>query len=166
MYAFVLVGVSGSRISSVGVHIAARLSWPYLEEDDFHPTANLRKMYDGIVLSDTERAPAIDALARTINSQIQPCVMVACSMLTRCLRQRLEAAVQREVRFIYLRALPGMLAAELSDTDQLEDAPWKARATNGVSPGDAVEVDANGGVDVVAARVISRVRALAGMYRV
>ena len=42
--AVLVIGVSGTGKSTVGRRLALRLEVPFLEGDDFHPAANIRKM--------------------------------------------------------------------------------------------------------------------------
>ncbi|HWD35078.1 MAG TPA: shikimate kinase, partial [Casimicrobiaceae bacterium] len=44
------MGVSGSGKSTVGVALASRLRWPFIDADDLHPAANVDKMRAGIPL--------------------------------------------------------------------------------------------------------------------
>jgi len=159
MLAFVLLGVSGSRLSTVGIHIAARLSWPYLEEDDFYPRASLKKLYEGRLPADVDRTSAIDALGRGINSCMQPCIIAACSALTQPLRRRLESAVLRPIHFMHLNSSAERLGSR-------PIAPFPGLDVQGSMPIEAaIEIDASGGIDVVTSRVVSHVRAMTGIRR-
>jgi gluconokinase len=163
MRAFVLMGVSGSGKSTVGRHAAARLAWPYLEGDDFHPAANIQKMSHGIPLSDTDRAPWIDDLSRAINQRLEPHVIVACSALTRFVRRRLADSVQRPISFMHLRAAPDTLARRLKGRRHfMREELLASQLETLETPHEAFEIDANDGIDVVAARAIAWMRVLGG----
>jgi gluconokinase len=159
MRAFVLLGVSGSGKSTVGIHAAARLSWPYLDGDDFHPVENIEKMSHGIAFSDAH--PWIDALSRAINNQMRPFVIVACSARTRLVLHRLEEAVQRPLTFIHLRATPEVLAHRLNGR-----SPCRSRdlQTALQTPFGALEIDADDTINVVTALVIAQMRILVGAH--
>src|SRR4051812_34010282 len=58
----VLMGVSGSGKTTVGEALAAELGWTFVEADDFHPTANVEKMRNGLALDDDDRRPWLRAL--------------------------------------------------------------------------------------------------------
>jgi carbohydrate kinase (thermoresistant glucokinase family) len=58
-----MMGVSGSGKSTVGQRVADELSLTFIEGDEFHSPENVRKMAAGLPLTDTDRAPWIDALA-------------------------------------------------------------------------------------------------------
>ena len=83
------MGVSGSGKTTVGLALAARLGVPFADGDDLHPAANLRKMTDGIPLTDADREPWLDAVGAALADGTR---VVACSALRRRYRDRLRAA--------------------------------------------------------------------------
>lgn len=102
--AIVVMGVSGSGKSTVASRLAARLGWAFAEADAFHSAANVAKMQSGTPLTDDDRWPWLDSLARhiaTARDQGRP-VVVACSALRRVYRERL-ASGHGDVRFVYLQ---------------------------------------------------------------
>uniref|UniRef100_UPI0040484D1D shikimate kinase n=1 Tax=Roseivirga sp. TaxID=1964215 RepID=UPI0040484D1D len=52
-----LMGISGSGKSTVGMALSKRLSIPFLDADDFHPKENIMKMSRGLPLTDDDRWP-------------------------------------------------------------------------------------------------------------
>lgn len=54
---WIVAGVSGSGKTTLGRALAQRLGLPFLDADDFHPPANLRRMKRGVPLTDQDRAP-------------------------------------------------------------------------------------------------------------
>ena len=50
--AIVLMGVSSSGKSTIGLRLATLLGWPFRDADSFHPPANIAKMSRGIPLED------------------------------------------------------------------------------------------------------------------
>jgi gluconokinase len=114
--AIVVMGVSGSGKSTFGRQLAARLSAPFLEGDDFHPPGNVQKMRDGIALRDEDRWPWLDRIAEEfaavgVNS---PLIVGACSALRRIYRDRLRERILRPVAFICLEASAQVLSARMS----------------------------------------------------
>ena len=98
------MGVSGSGKSTVASRLAARLGWTFAEADVFHSAANVAKMQSGTPLTDDDRWPWLDSLARhiaTAREEGRP-VVVACSALRRVYRERL-ASGHEDVRFVYLQ---------------------------------------------------------------
>jgi gluconokinase len=160
------MGVAGSGKSTVSTHAAARLSWPYIEADDFHPAVNLEKMSNGIALTDADCIPWIDDLSSTINQQVRPCVIVACSALTQFVRRRLEEAVRRPISFIHLRTSTEVLACRLKGRRHfMGDSLLASQLETFETPPEAFAIDADDGIDVVTARVISRMRIITGALR-
>ena len=99
----ILMGVSGSGKSTVGVPLASALGWKYIDGDDLHPPANVAKMASGVPLTDDDRWPwldrIVDELRRLTSSGVS--VVLACSALKQSYRDRLARA--GNVRFVYLR---------------------------------------------------------------
>jgi gluconokinase len=87
----VVMGVSGSGKSTVGVALAARLGVEFEDGDDLHPQANIAKMSAGIPLTDEDRWPWLDAVGDWLASR--PDGVVACSALRRVYRDRIRARV-------------------------------------------------------------------------
>lgn len=111
----VVMGVSGSGKSTVGIELAARLGRPFLEGDAFHPAANVAKMTAGLPLTDDDRWPWLDAICAALGEQAAAgrSTVVACSALRRAYRDRLSRAPGR-VRFVCLDVPPDELARRLA----------------------------------------------------
>ncbi|MER5436366.1 gluconokinase [Streptomyces sp. NPDC002588] len=79
----VVMGVSGSGKSTVGLLLARRLGVPFLEADDVHPAANRAKMAAGRPLDDEDRRPWLLAVAEWIREATDAGRggVVACSAL-------------------------------------------------------------------------------------
>ena len=63
----VLMGVTGSGKTTVGKILASQLNWKFYDADDYHPAANIEKMCRGIPLTDEDRKPWLQTLARLID---------------------------------------------------------------------------------------------------
>lgn len=101
MTLLVVMGVSGSGKTTIGRMLAARLSWPFAEGDDFHPPANIDKMASGHPLTDEDRWPWLAAIGRWIDERIEAgdSGVVTCSALKRSYRDVLR---RPEVTFVNL----------------------------------------------------------------
>jgi gluconokinase len=88
----VVMGVSGSGKTAVGRALAERLGWASAEGDDFHPVGNVAKMAGGRPLTDEDRRPWLEALARWIAAQESGGrnAIVTCSALRRAYRDLLR----------------------------------------------------------------------------
>jgi len=104
----VVMGVSGTGKSTIGLALAEALDVPFVEGDDLHPPANRAKMADGIPLTDADRAPWLDAVAAAL---AEP-VVVACSALKRRYRDRLREAAP-DLALVYLHGEATLLAARM-----------------------------------------------------
>lgn len=96
----VVMGVSGSGKTTVGVAVAKRLDLPFADADDFHPPANIAKMTAGTPLDDTDREPWLDAVGEWLANR-QPGGVMSCSALRRSYRDRLRGHAPR-VEFLHL----------------------------------------------------------------
>jgi gluconokinase len=109
----IVMGVTGAGKTTIGRLLAAELGWQFADADDFHPASNVEKMRHGIPLNDADRQPWLARLHAEIAHWIADnCnVVLACSALKRAYRQELE--VGPEVRFVYLKGSPALIAARL-----------------------------------------------------
>jgi gluconokinase len=96
----VVMGVSGCGKSAVGERLAAGLGLALIEGDSFHPPGNIRKMEQGIALTDEDRAGWLERLGSELSSHPAGAVLT-CSALKRSYRDRLRAAVPG-LRFVHL----------------------------------------------------------------
>jgi gluconokinase len=79
----IVMGVSGSGKSTIGMGLAARLGQPFVDGDHLHPQANRDKMARGIPLDDADRQPWLAAIAAEMDRHRQQgeSLVVACSAL-------------------------------------------------------------------------------------
>lgn len=109
-----VMGVCGCGKSSVGERLAQALGLRYLEGDDFHPEANVRKMAGGTPLTDADRAGWLDTLAAELADPLPPTgVVLSCSALKRAYRDRLRRAAPA-LQVVHLHGDPALLAGRLA----------------------------------------------------
>ena len=91
----VVMGVSGSGKTAIGEALAAKLGWPFLDGDDWHPPENVAKMASGTPLTDEDRWPWLDRLNAEVRAREArgESVVLACSALNQAYRDRLTRAV-------------------------------------------------------------------------
>ena len=113
--AIVVMGVAGSGKTTVARALAAHYGFECLDADDFHSVAAMGRMAAGIPLTDADREPWVDALARELRSQTRQgrSVVLAFSGLRAAHRQRLRAGGV-PVRFVFLDAPPHVIAGRLA----------------------------------------------------
>lgn len=113
--AVILMGVSGSGKTTVGQLLAAQLDWDYIEGDEYHPPENVRKMANGIPLTDADRQPWLEKLHGSLraHAQAQRPVVLACSALKQEYRQTLAGDVP-DIYFVFLKGEYGLIARRLA----------------------------------------------------
>jgi gluconokinase len=97
------MGVTGSGKSTLGRLIAKRLSYVFLDADDFHPRENIEKIRKGIPLSDADRIPWLEKIHEEVKSLNKKGmnVVLACSALKALYRSILFKEISGKV--IYLK---------------------------------------------------------------
>lgn len=98
-----VMGTTGAGKTTVGKLLADELRWPFLDADDFHPTANIKKMRNGIPLDDADRVPWLTAMHDELIRQDaagNSCVL-ACSALKQKYRDAIGAELDMKV--VYLK---------------------------------------------------------------
>ena len=58
----IVVGVSGSGKTTIGMLVAQRLGYQFADADAFHPPENIAKMSAGTPLTDEDRAGWLDTM--------------------------------------------------------------------------------------------------------
>ncbi len=108
----VVMGVAGCGKSAVGTRLAEALRLTLIEGDDFHPSANIAKMRQGIPLQDADRADWLRRLGDELQARPGGAVLT-CSALKRAYRDRLRAAVPA-LRFLHLALTPQQALARVA----------------------------------------------------
>ncbi|CAN7280838.1 gluconokinase [Mesorhizobium amorphae] len=113
----VVMGVSGCGKTSVGIDIAARLGFAFVEGDTLHPRGNVEKMSLGIPLSDDDRWPWLDLVGAALRQAREEGrgLVVSCSALKKSYRDRLRHAAGGPVFFVFLEGSRSVLQARMAD---------------------------------------------------
>lgn len=100
----VVMGVSGSGKSTVGSALGVALNVPFLDGDHYHTPEAVEKMRRGMPLTDADRWPWFDRLARVMieAADQRGRAVTACSALTRSYRDYIAGAAGEPVCFIFL----------------------------------------------------------------
>jgi len=106
--AVIVMGVTGSGKTTLGLRLAEDLHCGFYDGDDYHPAANVEKMRRGEPLTDEDRAPWLDSLRQLITEKLNAgeSAVVACSALRDAYRKRLlpaSPALADDVLIVYLR---------------------------------------------------------------
>jgi gluconokinase len=111
----VVMGPTGSGKTTIGILLAKRLGFDFVDADEFHSAANKAKMQAGTPLTDADRIPWLE----TIHQQIQKWlaggrnVVLACSALKQSYRDLLWHGP--EVQFVYLKGSYDLIAQRLRE---------------------------------------------------
>jgi carbohydrate kinase (thermoresistant glucokinase family) len=111
----VVMGVSGAGKTTIGRRLAERLCWKFKEGDDLHPAENVAKMRSGQPLTDADRKPWLEAVARVVD-QWRRCEehgVITCSALRRAYRRQIVGA-RRDVRLVYLEGSRELITQRLA----------------------------------------------------
>ncbi len=108
-------GVAGSGKSTVGVIVANRLGWRFVDADSFHSPANVAKMRSGVPLTDADRRPWLDAISAWMDERIAAgeSAVAGCSALKRSYRDELLAG-RPEVWMVFLEVSRDLAHARLA----------------------------------------------------
>lgn len=109
------MGVSGAGKTAVGRLLAGALGVAFLEGDALHPPDNVRRMAQGIPLTDVDRRGWLEAIARHIAEarRMGKGLVVACSALKRAYRDVLRGAAA-DLQFVHLTGAAGLIRQRLS----------------------------------------------------
>lgn len=103
----VVMGVSGSGKTTVGLVLANQLGLPFADADDFHSDAAKAKMAAGHPLTDDDRAPWLQRLAGWLAEEEEGCVL-ACSALKHRYRDVLRSRSSK-LCFLHLVGDPSVV---------------------------------------------------------
>jgi gluconokinase len=109
----VVMGVTGSGKTTIGVLLARRLGWEFVDADSFHSAANVEKMRQGIALDDADREPWLRSLHEAMEGWAaeHKSMVLACSALKRSYRD--ELCTGGETRLVYLKGSYDLISQRL-----------------------------------------------------
>ncbi|HMB02496.1 MAG TPA: gluconokinase [Isosphaeraceae bacterium] len=155
----VLMGVAGSGKTTVGKVLARRLGWTFHDADEYHPASNVAKMRAGVPLTDEDRTPWLQALARLIDEARDrgEDVVLACSALRLAYQEYLGHG-RDVVKFVYLKGSPELILRRVeARTGHFMDPRLLPSQFEILEPPEhAIEVDITPPPDEIAAEIRRR----------
>jgi gluconokinase len=145
IWRIVIMGVAGCGKSSVGAGLSARLGIPYFDGDDLHPAANVEKMRAGTPLSDEDRWPWLETVGAQLRENAP--MIIGCSALKRCYRDRIRDAAGGPVTFVHLVGSRDLIAARMAQRQghymplALLDSQFAALEPPGPQEALAIQID-------------------------
>ena len=111
----VVMGVSGSGKTTIANELSRALGWQFADADWFHPAKNVEKMHGGVPLTDEDRRPWLEAIARWIDAvrDAGGHGIVTCSALKRRYRDVLIDG-RPDVRLVYLEGDMVLIARRIA----------------------------------------------------
>lgn len=98
---YIVMGVSGSGKTTVGLKLADRLRLPFHDADEYHLPGSIDKMRQGVPLQDADRLPWLEQLADLIALwEKEGGAVLACSALKESYREILQTVPH--ITWIYL----------------------------------------------------------------
>ena len=156
-----IAGVSSVGKTTVGVDLARRIGARFLDADDFHPPANVRKMASGVPLTDEDRWPWLARLNQELRaaSARGERVVLACSALKAAYRARLGDGVDGFV-LVLLTGSRELLARRAAARTHRYTPPSlldsQLATLEPLAPGEGWEVDVTPPVEEVAEAIARR----------
>ncbi len=154
-----VMGVAGAGKTTVGSLLARTLGWEFHDADDFHPQANVAKIGRGEPLTEADRDGWLAALAALVDRLLRDRrdAVLACSALRASHRARLRGGHGDDVRVVYLRGDPALLAARLRARRGhfAGESLLASQLATLEEPHDAVVVDVDAAPDAIVERIRS-----------
>jgi gluconokinase len=156
----VVMGVTGSGKTTIGVLLAKRLGWEFADADSFHSAANVEKIRQGIPLNDADRAPWLTALRELMKGWAADHKngVLACSALKKTYRD--ELCIAGETRFVYLKGSYDLIAGRLRHRHGhfASETILASQFAALEEPHDAITVEIDPSEDEIVAEIVGKLR--------
>ncbi len=112
----VLMGVCGAGKTTVGRILAEQIGAEFREGDEFHSPENVEKISQGVPLTDADRMPWLQTIAREIEAfrSAGQSAVFACSALRHRYREILTGG-HEDVRVVYLKGSAQLIGDRLKE---------------------------------------------------
>jgi gluconokinase len=160
----VLMGVTGAGKTTIGVRLAQRLGWDFVDADSFHSPANVEKMKQGIALDDADRGPWLKSLHDAVEGWAaeHKNVVLACSALKSSYRD--ELCVAGQTKFVYLKGSYDLIYQRLRQRHGhfASETILASQFAALEEPDDAITVDIDHTEDEIVAEIVRQLGAHRG----
>jgi carbohydrate kinase (thermoresistant glucokinase family) len=163
----IFMGVAGSGKTTVGKRFAETTGATFFDADNYHSASSVAKLRAGEPLTDADRGPWLDRLARLIQQIAisKHDAVLACSALKTSYRDLLRAAAdEARIRmvFVHLQLSPEAASARLRERKNHFMSPnlVESQFATLEIPDDAIAVDAELDSDILVEQIVKAIRAL------
>jgi carbohydrate kinase (thermoresistant glucokinase family) len=113
----VLMGVSGSGKTTIGMCLAERVGWTFADADDYFPRSMKQKMAAGHALTDEDRTPWLKLLNRLLRKwdREQTNGVLACSALKEKYHDILKDGIATPLEFVFLDGSKALIEKRLAE---------------------------------------------------
>ncbi len=153
----IIMGVSGSGKTTVGLELAREAGGTFFDADDYHSAANVAKMRRGEPLTEADREPWLAALRKLVDAwrTDERLAVLACSALTRSSREKLGVA-RPGIALVFLHGSAELIQARMRARDHFMPPELLASQIETLEPPeDALSLD----VSLPVAALVARIRA-------
>ena len=164
----IVMGVVGVGKTTIASRLAEELGWEFVDADSFHSHASIAKIAAGIPLSDTDRAPWLEALHNEIQGWLTEHrnVALACSALKHSYRNQLSQgfnlapSAKNTVQFVYLKGSFEVIQLRLQQRHGhfATQSLLPSQLETIEEPTDAITLDANNSVEESVAELRRQLR--------
>ncbi|WP_017446598.1 gluconokinase [Gayadomonas joobiniege] len=159
---YIVMGVSGCGKSLIAEKLAAELALPFFDADDFHSPESVAKMSQGIALTDADREPWLQGLAKqSLLWQQEGGAVLACSALKQKYRDWLASSQPDEVQFVYLKGSFELIESRLSARKNhfMAASLLTSQFNTLEEPQDAIIADISESPEQIVAKILQEIRA-------
>lgn len=154
---YILTGVSGVGKTTIGNLLSEKLNLPFYDADDYHPTANVEKMKNGISLQDEDRKDWLESLSKKIKEWDQDSgAVLACSALKETYRKKLQSIPEDRICWIFLHSEYEIILARIEASEKHFFNPdlLQSQYNTLEIPADGVHINVNKTVDQVIEEIL------------
>ena len=153
-----MMGVSGCGKTIIGTILADKFCWEFIESDSYHSQQDIRKMSNGIPLTDVDRWPWLERLHSLLAEKQADGipVILACSALKESHRKMLCEGL-RGYEYVYLKGKYDLIWERMRQREHfMKPAMLRSQFDILEEPEDALTVQINQSVDLIIEKIISR----------
>jgi carbohydrate kinase (thermoresistant glucokinase family) len=158
----ILMGVSGSGKTTIGMCLAERVGWTFADADDYWPRLMKQKMAGGHALTDDDRWPWLKLLNRLLRKWDREGTngVLACSALKERYHDVLKSGIATPLEFIFMDGSKELIADRLAKrhheymNPKLLDSQLAALET----PDDAFRIVNDRSPDEIVDRILGHLR--------